>query len=210
MVEKLVLKRWMVRRRSESVCVFWQNKQTKTFWKQKKTPMRLTNNDKSSSSFFFFSSFLFNFHHLSFSRYKHQRLNNNNNEAILIYSNVAWFHRLSFYRRCASWRGKCFFLLQLPFIIVALLTSLPQLSNVIKGMDHQQQTLLLNWQVSNPGYSIIFLFFWMADIEALEEENPQITSVVSKHVETYNINQFTLVELDNGKTVSPPTCRSQT
>lgn len=38
------------------------------------------------------------------------------------------------------------------------------------------------------------------DIEALEEENPQITSVVSKHVETYNINQFTLVELDNGKT----------
>ncbi|KAF5126724.1 hypothetical protein DV495_003278 [Geotrichum candidum] len=32
----------------------------------------------------------------------------------------------------------------------------------------------------------------------------EITSVVSKHVETYNINQFTLVELDNGKTEHYP------
>ena len=141
-------------------CVCVLTKQTnENFLKTKKNPHETYEQRQEQQQFFFFSSFLFNFHHLSFSRYKHQRLNNNNNEAILIYSNVAWFHRLSFYRRCASWRGKCFFLLQLPFIIVALLTSLPQLSNVIKGMDHQQQTLLLNWQVSNPGYSIIFLFF---------------------------------------------------
>ena len=192
------------------MCVCFDKTNKRKLFENKKNPHETYEQRQEQQQFFFFSSFLFNFHHLSFSRYKHQRLNNNNNEAILSYSNVAWFHRLSFYCRCASWRGKCFFLLQLPFIIVALLTSLPQLSNVIKGMDHQQQTLLLNWQVSNPGYSIIFLFFWTADIEALEEENPQITSVVSKHVETYNINQFTLVELDNGKTVSPPTCRSQT
>jgi hypothetical protein len=37
-----------------------------------------------------------------------------------------------------------FFLLQLLLIIRALLTLSFQLSNVIKGMDHQPQVLLLN------------------------------------------------------------------